>query len=409
MSFAEGHSPEGHRDRLRRRFQQEPDSLSDAEKLELLLTYAIPRRDVAPLANKLLSHFGSLAAIFAAPISDLTQVEGVGESTAIFLQLVHHLSSSLVATIMATESEMSSKQYQLPSPQLHLFEMEPNPAAAQPPKEHTAPKERSMRVFANDEVANSLAFLPKAADFQSLDDFKRFLADRLPYNSAETRSRRANYFLDRFYSWQEIDTPLTFYASHCSSPDDLKPAVFYHILKAEPMAARVAEELIWPALPIGRIEREQIREFILRLVPDMSASSQANAIRSFFYTYNLSGVGSTSDATLRFQLRKGTLESFLYLLTCEYPNPGMYSFESLYASPLHHWLLWDREWMRMQLYNLQDFGIVSKVSEIDTVRQFTVGLEQRTALAQFFSTIQDKQPALRDDDWNTYAEGEGGS
>jgi len=41
----------GHRDRLRHRFQQAPASLSEKELLELLLTYAIPRRDTAPLAK----------------------------------------------------------------------------------------------------------------------------------------------------------------------------------------------------------------------------------------------------------------------------------------------------------------------------------------------------------------------
>ena len=50
----------GHRQRLRSRFLQGgAGALQDYELLELLLTYAIPRADVKPLAKSLLAHFGS--------------------------------------------------------------------------------------------------------------------------------------------------------------------------------------------------------------------------------------------------------------------------------------------------------------------------------------------------------------
>lgn len=54
--------PEGHRERLRQKFKENSQSLSEAERLELFLTYAIPRKDVAPLAHDLMAHFGSLQA-----------------------------------------------------------------------------------------------------------------------------------------------------------------------------------------------------------------------------------------------------------------------------------------------------------------------------------------------------------
>ena len=42
----------GHRNRLRCSFLSETASLSDKELLELLLTYAIPRKDTAQLAEE---------------------------------------------------------------------------------------------------------------------------------------------------------------------------------------------------------------------------------------------------------------------------------------------------------------------------------------------------------------------
>ena len=52
--------------------------------------------------------------------------------------------------------------------------------------------------------------------------------------------------------------------------------------------------------------------------------------------------------------------------------------------------------MRLQLYNLQDFGILMKVSEIDTVRQFTIAMDQATALHQFYENPGRSHMAIRE-------------
>lgn len=366
---------EGHRERLRKRFLVDPKSLPEIERLELLLTYCMPRRDVAGISRDLLSRFENLSNVISASKSELGQVPGVGESIISFFLLLN----SLLNQNSNGEADMKQNK---PSSQLDIFELIPPVDKADLKK--TKHKKQAMRVFANDEIANSLEMLPKASLFQSLEAYKQFLVDRLPYNAAETRIRRANYILERFFPEGNFNIPLNYYAAHCSSQSDLKPMVFYHVLKAEPIAARIAEELIWPATPLGRVDREQIREFVLGYLPEAGLSSQKNMLRSLFYTYKLLDVGSVNDTTLRFKLHNGTLESFLYILTSEFPEPGIYSFETLFSSPLHRWLLWDREWMRLQLFNLQDFGILMKVSEIDTVRQFTIAMDQATALHQFF-------------------------
>lgn len=58
----------GHRERLRSRFLKDNGkSMADYELLELLLTIAIPRRDVKPLAKNLIAEFGSFAKVINAP------------------------------------------------------------------------------------------------------------------------------------------------------------------------------------------------------------------------------------------------------------------------------------------------------------------------------------------------------
>lgn len=80
---------EGHRARLRQRFVKGgADSLPDYELLELVLTTAIPRRDVKPLAKQLIAKFGSFSGVISAPMTALCDVKGISETTAVTLKLI---------------------------------------------------------------------------------------------------------------------------------------------------------------------------------------------------------------------------------------------------------------------------------------------------------------------------------
>ena len=79
----------GHRERLREKFLS--NRLADYEKLELLLSYAIPRRDVRPLARGLVKEFGGVYQVLSASVDDLMAFKGVGRNTAIFIKLVQQM------------------------------------------------------------------------------------------------------------------------------------------------------------------------------------------------------------------------------------------------------------------------------------------------------------------------------
>jgi DNA repair protein RadC len=80
---------EGHRQRLRERYiKTGPDGFMEHELLELLLTYAIPRRNTNDIAHSLISRFGSLSSVLCADAAELSSIDGVGDSTAVFLRLV---------------------------------------------------------------------------------------------------------------------------------------------------------------------------------------------------------------------------------------------------------------------------------------------------------------------------------
>lgn len=79
----------GHRQRLRERFMATGgDGMPDYEILELLLSQAIPRADVKPIAKDLLTRFGSLGEVLSAPAEKLGEVKGIGEAAAVALKVV---------------------------------------------------------------------------------------------------------------------------------------------------------------------------------------------------------------------------------------------------------------------------------------------------------------------------------
>lgn len=120
----------GHRERIREQYRtQGAEAFLDHQFLELLLTYAIPRKDTNELAHRLLARFGSLEGVVTAEIPQLMQVEGVGEGAAVFLRMqgdlfrrlrLKRLSDARGAIRLA--SPVDAAQYAVSQLSLHTYE-----------------------------------------------------------------------------------------------------------------------------------------------------------------------------------------------------------------------------------------------------------------------------------------------
>lgn len=81
-----GHA--GHEKFLKERLLREgAHGLSDAEILQLLLTFTIPGKDVKPISEDLTTRFGGLKGILMASILELTAIDSVSKHTAALLRL----------------------------------------------------------------------------------------------------------------------------------------------------------------------------------------------------------------------------------------------------------------------------------------------------------------------------------
>ncbi len=100
---------EGHRERLRARYRLNGErALQDYELLELLLTFALPRRDTKLLAKKLLEQFGTLARVFEADSAILEETNGIGPQAATLISLVRPLATRFLTEAPRTKTVLKS-------------------------------------------------------------------------------------------------------------------------------------------------------------------------------------------------------------------------------------------------------------------------------------------------------------
>ncbi|MGN1130860.1 MAG: hypothetical protein ACI4Q8_05855, partial [Ruminococcus sp.] len=82
----------GHRKRVKDNFLKNGlDNFEDHQILELLLFYALPQRDTNELAHRLISKFGSISAVFDAPVCELIKF-GLSDNTVTLLKLIPDIS-----------------------------------------------------------------------------------------------------------------------------------------------------------------------------------------------------------------------------------------------------------------------------------------------------------------------------
>jgi DNA repair protein RadC len=95
-----------HRKRLKNRYLVSgAGALQEYEVLELLLFFAIPRKDLKPLAKRLIEKFGSLKGVLDAEPREIEAIPGAGRQSAVLIRLTKDLGA-----LYLREKAMSSPQ-----------------------------------------------------------------------------------------------------------------------------------------------------------------------------------------------------------------------------------------------------------------------------------------------------------
>lgn len=78
-----------HRKRHKRRFLDTfGEGFADHELIELLLFYAIPRRNTNDIAHEICERFGSIEKLAEASVDELKQIRGIGDESAALIKLI---------------------------------------------------------------------------------------------------------------------------------------------------------------------------------------------------------------------------------------------------------------------------------------------------------------------------------
>jgi len=360
---------EGHRDRLRKKFIEDSETLSDVELLELLLTYSIPRRDVKPLAEELIKRFGSLRSALSQPANILKKIPGLGDKSACLIKTVFD-TALRINDIEKSGEQKPHKQIILPD--LDETEQQIKLSDQRNRKDRPAKrlKKTGLRVYNKDLIHIILKVLPEAVKFKDISQFRNYLFNNIPVNAQSTRKRFANYILNRFFPDDVLSYDLIKLASSKKDTQALKEVVFYLIAVNEPIVSKLAKEVVWPALPTGTLSKTHLLNGVSARL-NVSESTIKETTQAISRTYNLLGIANVTKKEIHLQFRDGDLDALVFCLHREFPEPGMYDLKLFLDGPLHIWMLWSKDWLIDSLYRLREVGIIPKVSEIDTVRQFT--------------------------------------
>ena len=131
----------------------------------------------------------------------------------------------------------------------------------------------------------------------------------------------------------------------------------------------VCIDLLLPAIGYGQMDRARIREYLSDRYP---SSKVANlCAKAIVNSLVAGGVARSDKRKISFNYRSPAMASLAFLIHSEFQAPGMYEISWLENSPLIRAMLWNPDRLLPGLYELRNLGLISKISEIDNIRQFT--------------------------------------
>jgi DNA repair protein RadC len=374
----------GHRQRLRERFLAEHSrALSDEGLAELLLTFAIPQKDVLPLARALIERFGSAKGLLEASPDALREVKGVGEATVVLIRLVARFAAQRprrpAATPRLIEQPLFPAEFSDGPPAASVAANTNGlPASATRRSRRrvaTAPVRTAQRtapaLFSNALLKEAIALVPRLPDTESLDEVRTFLRSALHQSSEQTRERYAQYIARRLFPPGVADRAMRLFARSFAGTGSLADVVFYRFTKAEPVVEQCVGALLIPAMGRGTLPRVTIRHYLIERFPGARSALIEDTARAIVQALEGAGIARTERQQVAFRWRDVCPRAFAFVLHSEFPRPGMYDVGQVETARAFQALLWRPDALVHALYELRNRGWIAKVSEIDSVRQFT--------------------------------------
>lgn len=397
-------SKSGHRQRLRNKFIENPPALNETELLELILSYAIPRKDIKPLATELIINYGSLSSVLAADTSDLCKTKGISEYTAACLKLVdwvgNHYSAGqktdlpliqvgMMELLPADNSEQiinyvgdSCLESSVASiaEGTNIFEAKPEIKPVSKKSDRSG-----IHMFSKSLLREAIEILPRIPEINSIKDVRVFLNNNLHYSSEQSRMRFAHYIARRLFPSGQVDPPVLLFSRKYAGMQELRDVCFYRFCKAEPLMQDVIQNLLIPEYRSGSVTRSALRNFLLELYPE--SKSTGDCAQAIVETLVAAGIAKADRTKFNYAYRDILLPSLAFILHSEFPG-GMYYLNEVEDCAAIKCLFWRQNQVKESLYALRNMNLIPKISEIDNIRQVTISLE----LEQVVERLEGRSP-----------------
>ena len=350
----------------------EPESQTDEAILEILLSYAIPKTDLQPLAHKLINQFGDLSGVLAADFNELCNVSGMKTYSATLIKVLDRIRVNykiqLSKNASLSDKRISGQQTTL-SFQEKMSEEDDSYINQKILRPEKRIKHQGTGLFSHAVLKEGIDILPKLPETEDLREIKQFIKDNLHFSAVETRKRYTNYIVSRLFLDGYADHALRLFAKNFTGSQELRDVCFYRFCKAEPLMFSICEDLILPAIGDGQLKRGRLRQYLTTRFPSSkNIKKGANGVVEAM----IAGRIARSDYNkILFMYREISISSFAFVVHSEFPAPGIYDIAKIEQNRSIRALLWNPNRILPSLYELRNRGLIAKVSEIDTVRQFT--------------------------------------
>ena len=241
-----------------------------------------------------------------------------------------------------------------------------------------------VHLFARALMKDALTILPSLPNSESLEELRQYVRNNISYNSVQTRERFASYILKHLFPLGIPDTALISFAKKFPNSTALKEVCLYRFMCSQPLMRLIMRDVLYPALGQGFVPKARVQQYLSDKFPTAKTETLKSTISSVCEVLTSCSVAQVDKSTIRFGMRVPSIESFAFVLHSELPLPAIHDLRVLETNEAFNILLWNTEKLNRALYELRNRGLITKVSDIDTVRQFctTYSLEEIVELLE---------------------------
>jgi hypothetical protein len=229
-------------------------------------------------------------------------------------------------------------------------------------------------------LRDAAEILPSLSVDNSFNEIKEKITSSLKYNSDYSRRRYQRYITAYLFPESIVDKNLIVFAKKVNA-NTLLDVCLYKFCKRYPLMVELFNELFLPNISHGTIPKRKVDEYLKEKFPGSEIGVDGS--RGFLESLKDANVVKAIGKNLTFSYRQVDPISFAYMLHVEFPSPGMFAISKIENNEVFIPQLWQSADLLEALYVLRNKGLISKVSEIDTVRQFTT----KYTLEQFVASL----------------------